>query len=288
MIVVRLFGKLGNQMFQYAAARALAAHWDVPLKLDIRWLGPDRRAFQLDRLPLFSGITDWKDNLRYTWFPFPREPFRPYFWRVARFLSHLYVEPSFSYNSGFWSLGPDRFLFGYFQSEKYFMDHAALIKRDLAYEPDLSLYEPEVIETVKAGETTAIHFRRGDYITHEYTARTIGALPMDYYERATAYVKSRLGRTRFLIFSDDIDWCRDNLKIDGAVYVDKKGQSPLDDLFLASRCDNNILANSSYSWWCAWLNENPGKIVVAPERWFRDETFHNQSGDLIPEGWTRL
>jgi hypothetical protein len=111
---------------------------------------------------------------------------------------------------------------------------------------------------------------------------------MDYYEKAFIYLKSKLKNYNFLVFSDDIEWCKQNVKFGRAVYVERKGGSPLDDMFLAVQCKNIILANSTFSWWCAWLNTNPEKIVIAPQKWFRNEELNNNAYDLIPDNWIRV
>lgn len=288
MIVVRIFGGLGNQMFQYAAGRALAAHLDAPLKLDLRWLKRYHTPFQMSLFNLPVKVSSRYDDLRFTWFPFKRNPFLFYI-KCIRYLNNsIYMEQSLQYKSDFWSLGVDRFLFGYFQSEKYFKDFEPLIRQDFNYQPDLSIYDTDVIEALQSTGVTAIQFRRGDYVTNLATNRSIGVCTMDYYERAINHITSQGNPVRFLVFSDDIEWCRQNVKLGGAVYVERMGGSPLDDMFLAARCKNIILANSTFSWWCAWLNQNPDKIVIAPKIWFRDSVLQEQSHDLIPDSWIRL
>jgi len=111
---------------------------------------------------------------------------------------------------------------------------------------------------------------------------------MEFYNLAVSYVASRQKRLQLVVFSDEIGWCRENVKFANAVFVERAGGTPLDDMFLAAQCDNIILANSTFSWWCAWLNENPDKIVVAPRQWFRDKTLNEQTSDLIPAKWVRL
>lgn len=276
-------------MFQYAAARALAAKYDVPLKLDLRWMADYRhRELLLNRFPISIENPSWTERLKFTWFPFRRRPFFIYTKLIRRMNPLLYFEPAFSYNPGFWDLGPDCFLFGYFQSEKYFSQYEELIKKEFSYEPDLTLYGSDVIRAVRSPGSTAIQFRRGDYVTNPSANRSIGVCPMAFYERAVAYVKSRQKRARLVVFSDEIGWCREQVKFADAVFVERKGGTPLDDMFLAAQCENIILANSTFSWWCAWLNKNPAKIAIAPRQWFRSKELADQAYDLIPEGWVRM
>lgn len=289
MIIVRIYGGLGNQMFQYGAGKALATYYDVPLKLDLRWMRRYRhREFLLDRFPISFDEAACSDWLKFTWFPFQRHPFFLYMKLIRKLNPLIYMEQSLPYNPGFWNLGSDCFLFGYFQSEQYFKNYSDLVRKEFSYNPDLSLYAPEVIRAVQTRGSTAIQFRRGDYVTNSAANRSIGICPMEFYDRAVAYVESRQKQFHLVVFSDEIDWCRENLRYDKVVFAERKGGTPLDDMFIAAQCDNIILANSTFSWWCAWLNQNPAKIVVAPGQWFRNPELNRQTSDLIPEGWAKL
>jgi hypothetical protein len=289
MIVIRIFGGLGNQMFQYAAAKALALKQDTTIKVDLRWMRAYRNSkYLLGEFPLNAEEPDILECLKYTWFPFKRRPFYIYIKFIANLNRKIYMEPAFQYNCDIENIGSDKFLFGYFQSENYFEQDPAEIRKDFAYKPDLSLYDATVINAVRKTGSTAIQFRRGDYITDQDTNRNIGFCGMDYYDRAIAYVKSNVPDFKPIIFSDDIAWCKENVRLKGAVFVERSGGSPLDDMHLAAQCHNIIMANSTFSWWCAWLNSNPDKIVIAPKRWFRSQDLHEQSGDLVPSVWVRL
>lgn len=287
MIVVRIFGGLGNQMFQYAAGRALAAHHGVPLKVDLRWLNRYHTGFQLADLPIKAEVISLKEAFRFTWFPFHRHPFFFYIKIIKEFNNFIFLENSFNYDHSFFELGEEKYLFGYFQSEKYFNNFRSIIFNEFKYTPDYKIYKSDVVNTINQTNTTAIQFRRGDYITDKKANETFGICPMDYYERAIEYIRTRQS-TKFLIFSDDINWCRKNVILEDAFYVERQGGSVIDDMFLAAQCKNIIMANSTFSWWSAWLNSNAGKIVIAPNRWFKDQNLNDQSEDLIPEEWILL
>ena len=138
MIIVRIIGGLGNQMFQYAAGRALAAKYNVPLKLDLRWMRRySRRDFLLDKFPISVESPSRFDCLKFTWFPFQRNPFFFYMRFIRKFNPLLYMETAFPFNPDVLNLGPDRFLFGYFQSEKYFKYYESIIRQDFSYVPNL-------------------------------------------------------------------------------------------------------------------------------------------------------
>lgn len=276
-------------MFQYAAGRALAAQYNVPLKLDLRWMKRYRhREFLLHKFPIIIERPSRFEYLKFTWFPFQMHPFHIFLKHIEKYNKNIYMERKPSFDPNFRNLGPDRFLFGYFQSEKYFKDYGSLIRKDFSYEPDITLYDNEVIEALKSPGSTAVQIRRGDYVTNAAVNRIIGECPMEYYRKAVTYLKGSVKDYRLLIFSDDIAWCRENIKFDRTVFAERRGGTPLHDMSLAGQCKNIILANSTFSWWSAWLNKNPRKIVIAPKQWFRSEERQKYAHDLTPQDWIRL
>ena len=158
---------------------------------------------------------------------------------------------------------------GYLQSEKYFEDQQDVIRQ---------LLTPKIGFGIRWGYT-AIHVRRGDYLnlTKEFIQ-----LDMDYYQRAMEVIKSK----QYIVFSDDLSWCRNTFKGDNITFSD--GRSVVEDLSLMISCENQIIANSSFSWWAAWLNANPSKNVIAPRRWFGPNLAYNDTKDLIPSGWIMI
>ena len=289
MIAVRIIGGLGNQMFQYAAGRALSARFNIPLKLDLRWMQRYRhREYLLDRFNLHTGSMTVSDYLKFTWFPFRRNPPFIFMKAIQKMNSLIYMEKSLSYDPAFPLLGPDRFLFGYFQSYRYFEGFENLIRLDFSQKPDLTIYKEEWIEKVAAPDSVAVQFRRGDFVTDPATNRSIGTCSMTYYEKAVSHIRTTKGNVPLIIFSDDIKWCQANVRFDNAIFIDRKGGSPVDDMQLAARCNHIIMANSSFSWWCAWLNARPDKIIFAPKQWFKDKLLNAQASDLFPESWVQL
>lgn len=287
--MVRIIGGLGNQMFQYAAGRALAARFNVPLKLDLRWMLRYRhRAYLLDRFNLSADRMTLAECMKFTWFPFHRNP--PFlFMKTERWVNHLiYMESSLAFNPAFVSLGPDRFLFGYFQSYRYFEGYEDLIRHDFIREIDSSIYEKAWLEKVSEPDSIAIQFRRGDFVTDPAANRSIGTCSMEYYTKAVSQIREKKKDAPLVVFSDDIDWCKANVRFHNTVFIERNGGTPIDDMMLAARCNHTILANSSFSWWCAWLNRHPDKIVIAPKHWFRDEALNVQTTDLCPPGWILL
>lgn len=268
-----LAGGLGNQMFQYAAGRALALRHGTELMLD---LAPFRkgqfeveRPFELDRLRIEVAPSTDGSALS---FLLARRPARPLQrlggWRTAR-------ERSLAYDPAFASL-PDRtFLMGYWQSWRYFQDHADHIAAELQPQAPLSDASERVRQRAATEASVSLHVRRGDYVTSSQVAGFHGVLPLEYYAQALSFIQERVENMQVYVFSDDLDWCRRSLGGLGLAmsYVDcNQGADSWQDLYVMAACRHSIVANSSFSWWGAWFGDRsqraPGRTVVAPRHWF--------------------
>lgn len=160
---------------------------------------------------------------------------------------------------------------GFYQSERYFVDVAGEVREAFAFHPELASEQTRrLAEQIKADAlAVSLHVRRGDYLQPSVWRNTGGVCCLPYYKRAIAEMQRRVGGAHFYVFSDDPEWCRANLPLnETAVFVDwnKKADS-WQDMMLMSLCRHNIICNSTFSWWGAWLNNNPGKTVLAPDRW---------------------
>lgn len=213
-----------------------------------------------------------RNNDRYIFPPWEYEPFFNLHGCFSNSINATttYQEPNFQYTSIPYhnTTSNTLNLVGYLQSEKYFEDH-----RDIIHH----LLTPNFGFGIKYGYTS-IHVRRGDYLnlTQEYVQ-----LGMDYYQRAMDIVKSE----HYIVFSDDIAWCKSNFRGENVIF--SEGRNSVEDMALLAACENQIIANSSFSWWGAWLNKNPSKNVIAPTQWFGPALPHNTK-DLLPEGWIRI
>lgn len=167
---------------------------------------------------------------------------------------------------------------GFFQSEKYFKHNRETIIKTFDFKNNISL--PNKYKELLDNKCTSIHVRRGDYVKYPNLHPTQS---LEYYLNSIYLLSHKTDI--FLVFSDDINWCKENLKIDNAVYIEK--EKDYIELYLMSLCDNNIISNSSFSWWGAWLNEKEDKTVIGPEKWFGNDIKHN-TGDIIPEDWIKL
>lgn len=181
-----------------------------------------------------------------------------------------YTEASFSYTKIPYTNTTNDILdlVGYWQSEKYFDDCQDVIQ---------SLLTPKIGYGIKYNHTS-LHCRRGDYVKQP---QNYVPLEMDYYKKAI----DAIGSKYYIVVSDDVGWCKNNFI--GEQFIFSEGKSPIEDLALQIACEHNIICNSSFSWWGGWLNKNPSKIVVAPEKWFGPGLAHNTK-DLIPMGWVKI
>ena len=283
MIAVDLFGGMGNQMFQYALGRHLAIKNESSLTLFHVDVGfSSQRPYALGCFKLASKAQiklDAKNK-------------KAKIWRKLRNLlgveESVVREDSFHFDPKILDLRGNIHLHGYWQSEKYFKDIRPTILEDFTFVRPLNNRNQRIFDEIKKTNSVSVHVRRGDYVINQQTNKFHGICGPDYYKKAVDIIAKRVGNPVFYFFSDDIGWVKKNLKTNYKnVYVDLNiGEQSFVDMQLMSNCRHNILANSSFSWWGAWLNFNPGKIVVAPKKWFQDPSMDTK--DLIPSGWIKV
>ncbi|CRL12564.1 Glycosyl transferase family 11 [Phaeobacter italicus] len=283
MIITRLHGRLGNQMFQYAADRALADRAGVPLALDsrgaiLRGEGVLTRVFDLELAdPVHLPPLKQTNPLRYAiWRGIGQKVgAKPYFRR----------ERGLGYNPAFEDWGDNSYLHGYWQSEKYFQNSAERIRSDFTFPAFSNQQNAEMAARIAESTAISLHVRRGDYLT--FAAHVL--CDQAYYDAALAKVLDGLqGDPIVYVFSDDPQWAKDNLSLPcEKVVVDFNGpETDFEDMRLMSLCQHNIIGNSSFSWWAAWLNQTPGRRVAGPAKWFGDPKLSNP--DIFPHDWLRI
>lgn len=278
MVTVVLRGGLGNQMFEYAAGLSLSLDKGVPLVVDTTYLNDHfprhqftRRAYDLDIFtltPAFTRLSTISSSI-----PIPG---------VWLGIDLLLLAANKMNGSP-----KDVRLWGFFQGERYFEKHRDAVRDSFRFRDPLEGAAAAIAETIKKENSVSIHVRRGDYLLPKYQS-LYGATDISYYDRAIAYVADRVASPHFFIFSDDIAWCRGNLKPPGpTTYVDdaSKGPKASFHLHLMSLCKHNIIANSSFSWWGAWLNQNSEKLVVGPRQWYVNE---GESQDILLPEWIKI
>lgn len=297
--VVKLKGGLGNQMFQYAFAIALEQQWHDEILLDFSYFKETSIENSIIRpyeLGVFQGeckpasdedlgqIIDKSsrtlfEKIAWDWFKINK--YKPET-NILRQKSAYIFEKKFLTQ-------PAYYYDGYFQNEKYFKHCRSELLKCFSLKEPLEDKNAEILEQIKSTNSVSIHIRRGDYVTLESANTLHGLCSLDYYEKAVEYIAKKVGNSgktpHFFVFSDDIEWVRANLKIDYPnIMIDFNQQNCHFDLELMKNCKHNIVANSSFSWWGAWLNENPDKIVIAPKKWLAT----SQKCDIVPIEWVKI
>ncbi|MFS4581870.1 alpha-1,2-fucosyltransferase [Phaeobacter sp. C3_T13_0] len=283
MIITRLHGRMGNQMFQYAAGRALADRLGVQLALDsrgaeLRGEGVLTRVFDLE-LAAANPLPPLRQAA----------PIRYALWRgpgqAMGAKPNLRREAGLGFNPEFERWGDDSYLHGYWQSERYFSNIAERIRHNFTFPAFSDQQNTEMAARISESNSVSLHVRRGDYLTLAAHALCDQA----YYEAALDQVLSGLdGQPTVYVFSDDPQWAKDNLPLPcEKVVVDFNGaEKDYEDMRLMSMCRHNIIGNSSFSWWAAWLNQTPSRRVAGPAKWFGDPKLQNP--DILPRDWLRI
>jgi hypothetical protein len=294
MIITKLIGGLGNQMFQYATGLYLSKMHEVPLFLDTSDYSPDSfRQYELDSFNIDAKIATQKDidkfmNPKLNVFSRAIEKIK-----IKQNKRHIILEKSFQFRDELATATKNTYVKGHWQSYKYFDKIRNEILKSFTLKEELKNDNLLILEKIKKySNSVSLHIRRTDYLND----KLMYALEDEYYEKSIRYLQQNLDNPHFFIFSDDTDWVRktnilsDNFTL---ITINKTPQSSYKDMILISYCKHNIMANSSFSWWGAWLNQNTEKIVVAPKRWFRVGSlwYDGQKpieDDLVPKTWNRL
>ena len=291
MIISKISHGLGNQLFQYAIARKLSQQKQAVPYLDLRYYhhlyATDTfRSFRLNHFNVDFKIFDNAPILIYlsklTKF-FPNRSLPPFF-KLVREGNDGFNGEALTQNSMF------VYLSGFWQTEKYFIDIRDVLQKELTLKTlPTDLYQTYLSEISKEDTPVSLHIRRGDYVNNNQFKDQFGFLGLDYYRASIAMFKEKFVSPRFFVFSDDLAWVKENLDFEpNLTFVDCSGEnSDIEELMLMRACGHHIIANSSFSWWGAWLNVKKDKIVVAPKKWFNNMPGLN-TDDLIPVDWIRM
>lgn len=278
MNIITITGGLGNQMFQYAVGQLMSCH-GIRVTYDVSRMGHGctLRRFELDQFRVHGRWLDARAVATV--------------WRHRHWLSRLRLSKELVWKEEF----PENVfdanlirlngvqLHGYFQCEQYCRPIRSQLLREFVLRDSPSGAFQDLKRRIELGQSVSVHVRRGDYVGLQ---DSYGLCPPSYYDEAFSCICTRVDRPEFFVFSDDLAWARDNLKVPGPVtFVDLSEYGrPALDMMLMRRCRHNIIANSTFSWWGAWLNENPEKLVIAPRMWFSD----GRQTDIVPPEWIRL
>jgi hypothetical protein len=278
MIEIKLKGGLGNQMFQYSAGRHLSLKYKTDLVLNTEYFsnipkGDVVRKYQLDIFNIDKNIKI-KDKIS------PAQKL------TLKIIFKLFGEKiSYNISALLLKLGFTAHLDGYFQSEKYFKDIRDTLLKEFTLTKNLGEEAKKIKDILDKSEGVAINIRRGDYLRPDYI-KLYGSPTMEYYNQAILYIKNKFENPIFCIFSDDPEWVRKEFKIDGAIFAGNDILKDYEQMYLMSICKNNIIANSSFAWWGAWLNQNPNKVVIAPKQWTVAKS--SDELDILPENWIKI
>jgi Glycosyl transferase family 11 len=338
MIIVRLEGGLGNQMFEYAMGRRLAVKHLSLLKLDISWFATQElrqyrlnyfniceefaKPIEVDAIVGNYSILKWLslkigrklgieqssgdvDTEREILAIIYGHQYNLLQWWLARIKHKIglhrsakdldrkgkYIRQKYYHFDPSLLDAPDSvYLDGFWQSEKYFVDIQDILRREFTLKnPQTAIFE-QIASIIDERNSVSLHIRRGDIANNPETNLLHGTCSLEYYERAIGYIAKRIELPHFFIFSDDPDWVKENLKLSFPSTNVSCGEllPDYEELHLMSRCQNHIIANSSFSWWAAWLNPTPDKCVIAPKKWFGTLEYDHDTKDIIPTSWVRL
>lgn len=298
-VITRLIGGLGNQLFQYAVGRAVAARTGATSLMDASgFANYDLRRYELDGFNIRSQLASDAQLASVgvaagqtpSLFERLKRRFIPHAAAALPLQEPVLREASFTYDARVEQVRAPVYLDGYWQSERYFAHMRNELLQELTLKRDWDAANQEMHARIKdAGPgAVSLHVRRGDYVTNAHTASYHGVCSLDYYRAGVAYIAERVAAPHFFLFSDDPEWVRENLQTGfPTTIVDvNSADHGIYDMMLMKSCSHHVIANSSFSWWGAWLNPSPEKIVIAPQQWFKEAD--KDTGDLIPSNWVRL
>ncbi len=289
MLITKIQGGLGNQMFQYAFGRMLALRNHTDLKLDITlFRNYEFHLYTMDHLNIQTQVATDKEINHFRWY-------RPRNTRLGRrILNPLFadskkyvVEPAFTFVPAMMDVQAPCMVDGYWQSEKYFLEIEDIIRKEFTLREPLGAYAQDVASRILAAPNAVmLHVRRGDFAHHEHMKKVHGTVSPQYYQAAMDIIKEKVPEPTYFVFSDEPEWARENIKT--GYPTEFIGQGPdknFEDLELMRLCKHHILANSTFGWWGSWLSDHyKTGITIAPKNW----NIKLDTRDLLPEHWTVL
>jgi len=293
--IVKLNGGLGNQMFQFAFAYVLAKKNDVQILFDFSYfdesdnLAAQIRNYELAAFNLECKVAQEEDLKLVTLLDNRTkvEKILGDILKIKKFKSQKNVirqKSAYEFDKKFFL--PEMYYYeGYFQNEKYFKNYKNDLIKCFSIKEELDDKNLSTLKVIQSTESVSLHIRRGDYVTLQCVNEFHGLCSLEYYKKAIDYIAQKVESPHFFLFSDDVKWVVQNLKINYPyTVVDFNQDKGYLDMELMKNCKHNIVANSSFSWWGAWLNENSNKIVISPKNWIAS----SQKCDIVPKGWVKL
>lgn len=286
MKIVKFLGGLGNQMFQYAFYKALSKrHKTVKADLSGYKTYPLHNGFELENVFNLSLKKTSAFTLK-LYDPAVRTWHIRKLRKILNLMKAYEIEKDpFLFDENKLKASGPKLYFGYWQNQRYFIDIEDEIKSKFQFKNNLSEKNEAYLHSIHQSNSISVHIRRGDYIGHESLG---GLCSLNYYQTAIGIMEAKIENPLFFIFSDDMEWCKNNLPLPASTtfVAGNKGLNSYVDMQLMSNSKHNIIANSSFSWWAAWLNQNPDKIVIAPDKWINDDNYNDS--DMIPKTWLKI
>lgn len=285
MVISRIYGGLGNQLFQYAIGKKIALLRGTELKLDIFDFDKYKlRNYELNKFNIKAEIASTSDVKNHR---IDNKILDRLSWKLSNMglkydFEKYYEKKDYKFDQAILNNSKIKYLQGYWQSYKYFESVRNILLKEFTLQEDVKGGNVQILEKIKFSSSVSVHIRRGDYLKNSIYY----SIPIKYYRNAIEYIEKQVENPVFYVFSDDLSWVRQNIRMDvNMVYVDiNDGNSAEFDLELMKNCKHNIIANSSFSWWGAWLNQNENKIVISPNKWV---SYIDNLDDLLPSRWIR-
>ena len=295
MIIVKLQGGIGNQLFQYALGRCLSFKKNTELKLDISSFknnpsGITPRKYGLSVFNINESFATDEEIARAKRYQRQQGKWRFVYNRLVANQNKYFQEQRFDFDSNVFKVFDDCYFDGYWQTEKYFKDVENIIRHDLTIRTPQQSKDSEIAEKIQSVSSIALHIRRGDYVSDPATADYFGTCCPDYYRNAVKVIAEEIQDPHLFVFSDDPEWVKKNIILPyPTTYVNhNNSEKSFEDLRMMSQCKHFVIANSSFSWWGAWLSQNPNKIVVGPKNWFNNVKPGINTKDIMPQNWIKI
>ncbi|MCK4386486.1 MAG: alpha-1,2-fucosyltransferase [Candidatus Pacebacteria bacterium] len=300
MIIIKLNGGLGNQMFQYALGKNLSYIKNTSFKLDISQYQKkiDIRQYGLNNFNISENFATEEEIKKF-------QKHRPHFSKLGKIYDFLFSNPNKyikektrNFDSKILNSNNNVYLDGFWQSEKYFSTQSGsalggknikqILRKEFTLKNQTSKSFNILNQKISEFEnnSVAIHVRHGDYSRNPKEGERHTALSLEYYKKAIEKIDRKISNSHFFIFSDDIEWCKQHFDELNNIYFVDKNLPDYETLIAISKCKHQIIANSSFSWWGAWLNSNPNKIVIAPAQWYNNLKIN--ISDRLPKNWIRI
>ena len=289
MVVIKLSGGIGNQLFQYAFGRSISLKYDINVEFDIFFYNSNfnnvtKRELQLQK---FNTQLTYFNSNKFIKYIYLNNNIPSKIKRIIYHPNYKYINES-NFSDSLFHCKRIYYFDGYWQSEIFFNSYSKILRDELTFNLDYTTDELRLINSIKSNNSISLHIRRGDYITNKKAFLHHGICSLEYYENAIQFFKNKFSNCKFYIFSDDINWAKMNLSIaNDAIFINLNlNFKDLKELRLMSYCSNHIISNSSYSWWGAWLNPSTSKIVIRPSPWF---TLNKKIDSVIcPPNWLKF